>query len=66
MVDSMLNLQKKYHSARLEQDKKLFKTQIDGGIMGSGTPTPRLRRVNWNLEFRNNFFKFTQNSKILP
>jgi len=29
MVDKMLNLQKKYHSARLEQDKKLYKTQID-------------------------------------
>jgi len=29
MVDRMLELQKKYHSARLEQDKKLFKTQID-------------------------------------
>jgi len=24
MVDKMLNLQKKYHSARLEQDKKLY------------------------------------------
>jgi len=29
MVDRMLKLQKKYHSARFEQDKKLFKTQID-------------------------------------
>jgi len=29
MVDKMLKLQKKYHSARLEQDKKLNKTQID-------------------------------------
>jgi len=29
MVDKMLKLQKKYHSARLEQDKKLYKTQID-------------------------------------
>jgi len=29
MVDKMLKLQKKYHSVRLEQDKKLYKTQID-------------------------------------
>ncbi len=29
MVEQMLALQKKYHSARLEQDKKLYKTQID-------------------------------------
>ncbi len=29
MVEQMLELQKKYHSARLEQDKKLYKTQID-------------------------------------
>jgi len=29
MVDKMLELQKKYHSVRLEQDKKLYKTQID-------------------------------------
>jgi len=29
MVDKMLKSQKKYHSARLEQDKKLYKTQID-------------------------------------
>lgn len=29
MVDKMLKLQKKYHSIRLEQDKKLYKTQID-------------------------------------
>ena len=29
MVDRMLKLQKKYHTARLEQDKKLFKTQIE-------------------------------------
>jgi len=29
MVDKMLKLQKKYHNARLEQDKKLYKTQID-------------------------------------
>ena len=25
----MVKMQKKYHSARLEQDKKLYKTQID-------------------------------------
>jgi len=29
MVDKMLKLQKKYHSAQLEHDKKLYKTQID-------------------------------------
>ena len=29
MVDKMLKLQKKYHSTRLEHDKKLYKTQID-------------------------------------
>ena len=29
MVDKMLKLQKKYHSTRLEHDKKLFKTQIN-------------------------------------
>ena len=29
MVETMLKLQKKYHSTRLEHDKKLFKTQID-------------------------------------
>jgi len=29
MVDKMLKLQKEYHSTRLEQDKKLYKTQID-------------------------------------
>jgi hypothetical protein len=29
MVDKMLKLQEKYHSARLAQDKKLYKTQID-------------------------------------
>ena len=29
MVDRMLRLQKKYHSTRLEQDRTLFKTQID-------------------------------------
>ena len=29
MVDKMLRLQKKYHSTRLEHDKKLFKTQLD-------------------------------------
>jgi len=29
MVDKMLKLQEKYHNARLEQDKKLYKTQID-------------------------------------
>jgi len=29
MVDKMLKLQEKYHSVRLEQDKKLYKTQID-------------------------------------
>lgn len=28
-VDKMLKLQEKYHSTRLEQDKKLYKTQID-------------------------------------
>ncbi len=29
MVDKMLKLQRKYHSTRLEHDKKLYKTQID-------------------------------------
>ena len=29
MVDRMLKLQKKYHSTRLEHDKKLYKNQID-------------------------------------
>lgn len=29
MVDKMLKLQKKYHSTRLEHDKKLYKSQID-------------------------------------
>lgn len=29
MVDKMLKLQKKYHSTRMEHDKKLYKTQID-------------------------------------
>jgi len=29
MVDKMFKLQKKYHNSRLEQDKKLYKTQID-------------------------------------
>lgn len=29
MVDKMLELQKKFHSTRLESDKKMYKTQID-------------------------------------
>ncbi len=29
MIDKILKLQKKYHNARLEQDKKLYKTQLD-------------------------------------
>jgi len=29
MVNKMLELQKKYYNARLEQDKKLYKTQLD-------------------------------------
>lgn len=29
MVEKMLKLQKKFHSAKLEQDKKLYKNQID-------------------------------------
>jgi len=29
LVDKMLSLQKKYHSARLDHDKKLYKNQID-------------------------------------
>ncbi|MCK4321190.1 N-6 DNA methylase [candidate division WOR-3 bacterium] len=29
LVEHMVKMQKKYHSARLEQDKKLYKTQID-------------------------------------
>jgi adenine-specific DNA-methyltransferase len=29
MADRMLNLQRKYYSVQLEQDKKLYKTQID-------------------------------------
>lgn len=29
MVDRMLELQKKFHSTRLESDKKMYKTQID-------------------------------------